>query len=100
VPPPAGGPSAEIVGLYLGLLERLAPRLWPEASLDQRQRFQSFLFPKGIQVADGVLRTPVTASFYEELHSFTGPEERMVEAVGVEPTSEKRVSRASTCVSF
>jgi len=68
-----------------------APRLWLEATLDQRQRFQSFLFPEGIQVADGVLRTPVTASFYEELHSFTGPEERMVEVVGVEPTSEKRV---------
>lgn len=66
----------------LGFAERVslnAPRLWLEASLDQRQRFQAFLFPEGIQVADRELRTPVTTSFYERLHSFTTQEKRLVE---------------------
>ena len=64
-----------------------APRLWLEADLDQRQRFQTLLFPEGLQVENGELRTPVTASFYEELHSFTTPEERLVEPKGVEPST-------------
>ncbi len=64
-----------------------ASRLWLEATLEQRQRFQAFLFPEGLQVAEGEIRTPVTASFYEELHSFTRPEERMVEPKGVEPST-------------
>jgi site-specific DNA recombinase len=38
-----------------------ASRLWLEASLDQRQRFQSFLFPEGLKVQEGEIRTPVTA---------------------------------------
>ena len=37
----------------------------------------------------------------EEDHPETGGAKRsMVEAVGIEPTSEKRVPRASTCVAF
>ena len=56
-----------------------ASRLWLEANLEQRQRFQALLFPEGLQVAEGEIRTPVTASFYEELHSLTAPEERLVE---------------------
>ena len=74
----------------LGFAERVslnAPRLWLKASLDQRQRFQAFLFPEGIQVADRELRTPVTASFYEELHSFTTQEKRLVEQKGFEPST-------------
>jgi hypothetical protein len=56
-----------------------APRLWLEANLEQRQRFQSFLFPEGLQVAEGEVRTPVTASFYEELRHFTTSKERLVD---------------------
>ncbi len=65
----------------LGFAERVslnAPRLWLEANLDQRQRFQAFLFPEGLEVVEGEIRTPVTASFYEELQHFTTPEERLV----------------------
>ena len=37
-----------------------AARLWLEADLPQRQRFQSLLFPEGLQVTEGGFRTPVT----------------------------------------
>jgi len=72
----------------LGFAERVslnAPRLWLEADLDQRQRFQAFLFPEGLEVVEGEIRTPVTASFYEELQHFTTPEERLVAPTGFEP---------------
>jgi hypothetical protein len=42
-----------------------APRLWLEANLDQRQRFQTLLFPDGLEVRDGEVRTAVNTSFYE-----------------------------------
>ncbi len=60
-----------------------ASRLWLEASLDQRQRFQAFLFPEGLKVQEGEIRTPVTASFYEELQHFTAPKERLVDHLRV-----------------
>lgn len=31
-----------------------APRLWLEANLDQRQRFQALLFPDGLEVRGNV----------------------------------------------
>ena len=62
-----------------------ATRLWLEATLEQRQRFQTFLFPEGLQVEEGEIRTPVTASFYEELSHFTVPGERLVAHTGFEP---------------
>jgi hypothetical protein len=36
-----------------------APRLWLEADLNQRQRFQALLFPEGLHVHEGEIRTPV-----------------------------------------
>jgi site-specific DNA recombinase len=62
-----------------------APRLWLEADLDQRQRFQAFLFPEGLEVVEGEVRTPVTASFYKELQHFTTLGERLVAHTGFEP---------------
>ncbi|HWM92949.1 MAG TPA: hypothetical protein VN493_19455 [Thermoanaerobaculia bacterium] len=56
-----------------------APRLWLEANLDQRQRFQTLLFPAGLEVRDGQVRTAVSSSFYEELQHFTAPGERLVD---------------------
>lgn len=40
----------------LGFAERVslnASRLWLEANLDQRQRFQAFLFPEGLRSRKG-----------------------------------------------
>ena len=62
-----------------------APRLWLEANLDQRQRFQTLLFPDGLEVRDGQVRTAVSSSFYEELQHFTAPGERLVAHTGFEP---------------
>jgi site-specific DNA recombinase len=62
-----------------------AARLWLEANLAQRQRFQALLFPEGLQVEKGEIRTPVTPSFYEELHRFTTPVEVLVSPTGFEP---------------
>ena len=62
-----------------------AARLWLEANLTQRQRFQALLFPGGLQVEKGEIRTPVTPSFYEELRSFTPPPEVLVSPTGFEP---------------
>jgi len=59
-----------------------APRLWLEANLDQRQRFQRLLFPDGLEVRDGQVRTAVSTSFYEELQHFTAPGERLVAPSG------------------
>lgn len=56
-----------------------APRLWLEADLNQRQRFQSLLFPGGLQVLKGEIRTPVSTSFYEDLSQLTACGERLVD---------------------
>ncbi len=74
----------------LSFAERVAldaPRLWLEASQDQRQRFQSLLFPEGLQVRNGAVRTHVSSSFYEDLHRYTTPFERLVSPAGFEPAS-------------
>jgi len=72
----------------LNFAERVAlnaARLWLEASLAQRQRFQALLFLGGLQLKKGEIRTPVSPSFYEDLHAFTTPEERLVSPTGFEP---------------
>ncbi len=62
-----------------------ASRLWLEADLEQRQRFQSLLFPQGLQVENGEVRTPVSPSFFEDLRHFTPLDERLVSPTGFEP---------------
>ncbi|HBL30984.1 MAG TPA: hypothetical protein DD490_29475, partial [Acidobacteria bacterium] len=59
-----------------------APRLWLEADLPQRQRFQTLLFPEGLHIHKGEVRTPATSSFFEDLHRFVPMEERMVSPAG------------------
>jgi len=64
-----------------------AARLWLEADLSQRQRFQTLLFPEGLHIHKNEVRTPVTSSFFEELHRFTTPVEELVSPTGFEPVS-------------
>jgi hypothetical protein len=59
-----------------------ASRMWLEADLEQRQRLQALLFPEGLQLMNGEIRTPVSASFYNELGSFLPSEERLVFPAG------------------
>lgn len=44
-----------------------AARLWREANLDQKQRLQRVLFPKGAVLKDGKVSTAVTCSIYSWL---------------------------------
>jgi hypothetical protein len=62
-----------------------AARLWLEATLAQRQRLQSLMFPEGLQLAEGEVRTPVTPSFFEDLDRIATPVELLVSPTGFEP---------------
>lgn len=76
------------VEAVLAFAERVslnASRMWLEANLEQRQRFQALLFPEGLQVENGEVRTPVSPSFYEDLGRFTPSDERLVSPAGFEP---------------
>jgi len=76
------------VEAVLAFAERVslnASRMWLEANLEQRQRFQSLLFPGGLQIEKGEVRTPVSPSFFEDLGHFIPPDERLVSPAGFEP---------------
>jgi hypothetical protein len=62
-----------------------ASRMWLEANLEQRQRFQALLFPEGLQIENGEVRTPVSPVFFENLGRFTPLDERLVSPTGFEP---------------
>lgn len=44
-----------------------AAEVWERCSLDQKQRFQQVLFPKGVEYADGVYRTQETSFLFKSL---------------------------------
>jgi site-specific DNA recombinase len=78
------------VEAVLAFAERVslnAARMWLESNLEQRQRFQSLLFPEGLQVEKGEVRTAVSHSFFNELERFVPLEERLVSPAGFEPAS-------------
>jgi hypothetical protein len=68
--------------------------MWLEADLEQRQRLQALLFPAGLQLMNGEIRTPVSASFYNDLGSFLPSEERLVFPTGAR--SNRRTRSAMT----
>jgi hypothetical protein len=77
--------DVEAVLAFAEKISLSASRMWLEADLAQRQRFQALLFPEGLQVVDGEVRTPISVSFYNELGSFIPSEERLVSPTGFEP---------------
>jgi site-specific DNA recombinase len=75
----------EAVLAYTEKVSMSASRMWLESTLEQRQRFQSLLFPEGLHLVNGEVRTPISTSFYRDLESFVPLEERLVSPAGFEP---------------
>jgi hypothetical protein len=75
----------------LSFAEKFLPdpaRLWLEMSLEQRQRFQVVLFPKGIELGlDGEVRTAVTSSVFKLLKPENEDETRLAGVTGLEPAT-------------
>jgi hypothetical protein len=62
-----------------------APHLWLKASLNQRQRFQSVIFPNGLDFADGEFRTAVTCPVFNLLRPVSDEESSLATLTGFEP---------------
>ena len=63
-------------------------RLWLEMSLEQRQRFQLVLFPKGIELLpNGEVGTVVTSPIIKMLQPKTGDETKLAGVTGLEPAT-------------
>lgn len=50
----------EAVLAYAKKVSLNAARMWLESNLEQCQRFQSLLFPEGLYIANGEVRTPIS----------------------------------------
>ena len=64
-----------------------AARLWEQAPLDQRQRLQAVLFPKGLTSDGSGFGTPVTCLAFSELPSSDGAQDGLASPTGFEPVS-------------
>ena len=62
-----------------------APRLWVQLSLEQKQRLQQVIFPRGVQFEDGVYRTAETSMVFFELDAGQAKKEGLVALTGIEP---------------
>ena len=72
----------------LAYLEEVATKpgkLWMDYSLNQKQRFQKLLFPKGIQFLDGEYGTAETPLFIELLSTSAVEKKKLVAPRGIEP---------------
>ncbi len=72
----------------LGFAEHLltnAARLWSEFRLDQKQRFQHVLFPKGLSFDGEAFGTGETCSFFSYLRELQPVQERLATPAGFEP---------------
>jgi len=63
-----------------------AAMLWVEFSLDQKQRLQQVLFPKGVTYRDGEFGTGETSMIFRLLHVVASTGEREASPAGFEPT--------------
>jgi site-specific DNA recombinase len=62
-----------------------APRLWVEMSLEQKQRFQKVLFPKGLSFSEGKFGTAETCIFFNMIQESAAPNSEVVSSTGFEP---------------
>ena len=62
-----------------------AAGVWERCSLDQKQRLQQVLFPKGVEYADGVYRTQETSFLFKSLAVDQAVKEDLVALPGIEP---------------
>ncbi|MCK4373378.1 MAG: hypothetical protein KAW61_09525, partial [candidate division Zixibacteria bacterium] len=60
-------------------------KLWATASLDNRQRFQSFIFPGGITYFGGSFGTAETSIIFNVLGGKSVEKSNLVTPTGVEP---------------
>ena len=67
-----------------GLLLNAAD-VWLRSSLDQKQRLQQVLFPKGVEYADGVYRTQETSFLFKSLPAEQSEKKDLVALPGIEP---------------
>jgi DNA invertase Pin-like site-specific DNA recombinase len=63
-----------------------AARLWQEMTLEQKQRLQQVLFPRGVSYGAEGFGTTETSLVYRLLHVVGGDDEREVSPAGFEPT--------------
>ena len=62
-----------------------AARLWMEFSSDQKQRLQKVLFPEGVRLEDGVIKTAATRLLFKLLPEVQGEETTLATLPGLEP---------------
>ena len=62
-----------------------APRLWTEASLDQKQRLQKVLFPEGLTFCEETFGTTKTSLIFNLLEAQEVPKANMASPAGFEP---------------
>ena len=62
-----------------------APRLWKEASVDQKQRLQKVFFPEGITLLDTEFGTTATCLFFNDLQALQLQQSTLASPRGVEP---------------
>jgi site-specific DNA recombinase len=58
---------------------------WNQSGLEQKQRLQQVLFPKGVTYLDGVYRTSATGPMFNLLEAATQQKEELVALPGIEP---------------
>ena len=61
---------------------------WDRSPLEQKQRLQQVLFPKGVKYADGIYRTTATSLMFIMLHTIAEKKEELVALPGIEPGFE------------
>jgi site-specific DNA recombinase len=77
----------DVEGL-LGFAEHVlgnAATLWLEADVDQKQRIQRALFPKGLEFEDGRIGTAVTCLAFSEFRTSENSESGLASPTGFEP---------------